>query len=45
MIEMNLIIAIIILSVDSLNAEGKDKTLRMDKSVVRKPSFYVSGHR
>lgn len=45
MIEMNLIIAIIILSVDSQNAEGKSKTLRMDKSVVQKPSFYISGHR
>ena len=45
MIEMSLIIAIIILSVDSLNAEGKGKTVIMDKGIVQKPSFYISGHR
>lgn len=41
MVEMKPIIAIITLSVDSLNAQGKGKVVRMDKSVVQKPSFYI----
>lgn len=45
MTEMSPIIAIIILSVGSLNAEGKGKTIIMEKSIVQKPSFCISEHR